>query len=173
MDTRMLCRSAAMFAVAWACLWSCFAVPAARAQEPSANAVAMAKELIVVKGGTAMFDPVVPGVIESAKNSYVPTNPNLMRELNEVAAVLHKELDEPKKAELLNEVARIYAQRFTEQELKDILAFYKTPLGLKLLKEEPAALQASLTRAQDWANAFSDVAMSRIRAEMQKKGHPL
>ena len=28
----------------------------------------------------------------------------------------------------------IYATRFTEQELKDTLAFYKTPLGKKMLE---------------------------------------
>ncbi len=169
MDMTMLSRFTTIAAVAAGCL----ATPVAHAQEPSATAIAVAQELVIAKGGAVMFDPVIPGVIESAKNSYVPTNPNLIKELNDVAAILHKELDAPKKAELLREVARIYAEHFTEQELKDIVVFYKTPLGQKLLREEPVALEQSFKRAQDWANAFSEVAMSRFRAEMQKKGHPL
>ncbi|HEY2135800.1 MAG TPA: hypothetical protein VGH49_07915, partial [Xanthobacteraceae bacterium] len=85
----------------------------APAAAPSAAAIAAAKELVSLKGGATMFDPLVPGVIESAKNSFVPTNPQLIPQLNEVAAQLRKEYD-PKRAEILNDVAKVYAQHFTE-----------------------------------------------------------
>ena len=39
---------------------------------------------------------------------------------------------QPRFVELTEEVARLYAANFTEQELKDILAFYKTTAGKKL-----------------------------------------
>ena len=39
----------------------------------------------------------------------------------------------PRRAEIHTEIARGYASQFTEQELKDVLAFYKTPLGKKLI----------------------------------------
>jgi hypothetical protein len=52
-------------------------------------------------------------------------------------------------------------------------AFYKTPLGQKMLKEEPAAIEESLKSTQQWADAFSDTVMTRFRAEMLKKGHKL
>jgi hypothetical protein len=144
----------------------------ARAQEPSAAAIANAKEVISLKGGVGMFDPLIPGVIESVKNMYVPTNPNLGRELGDVAAQLRKDY-EPRRAELLAEVSKVYAARFTEQELKDLVAFYKTPLGKKVIAEEPVALDQSLKRAQDWAKSFSDEVMDRFRVEMKKKGHNL
>ncbi len=168
MNASMIVR----IAVATAITVGCFSFSSAvRAQEPSAAAIASAKELVVLKGGT-MFDSVIPGVIERVKNVFVPTNPNLMRELNEVAAQLHKDYDS-KRADLRTEVARIYARHFTEQELKDMVAFYKTPLGKKMITEEPIAGDQSLKRAQDWANEFSEEVMSRFRAEMKKKGHNL
>jgi uncharacterized protein len=148
------------------------ATASAHAQAPSAGAVAAARELIVVKGGALMFEPVIPGVIETAKNSLVPTNPNLSRELNDVATQLRKDYD-TKKAELVYEVAVIYANHFTEQELKELVTFYKSPLGQKMLKEEPAALDQSMKRAQDWSSDFSDMVLARIRTEMAKRGHPL
>jgi hypothetical protein len=151
---------------------NCFAATAAPAQEPSAGALAAARDMLAAKGGNTFFDPVVPGVIESVKNSLVPTNPQLYRELNDVAALLRKDYD-PKRAEVLNNVARIFAQHFTEQELKDIAAFYKTPLGQKMLKEEPTAIEQSIKNAQEWANGFSETVITRFRAEMQKKGHKL
>jgi len=144
----------------------------ARAQTPSPGALAAAKELMTLKGAAAMFDPLIPGVIESAKNQFIPTNPNLAGPLGEVAAQLHKEY-EPKRAEIVDQVAKIYAQHFTEAELKDIVAFYKTPSGKKMLAEEPAAINQSLTAAQDWANQFSDSVLQRFRTEMAKKGYKL
>jgi uncharacterized protein len=111
-------------------------------------------------------------VVESAKNSLLPTNPNLARDLNEISLQLRKEY-ESKKAELVYEVAIIYARHFTEQELKELIAFYKTPLGQKMLKEEPVAVDESLKRAQDWSIAFSEVVFVRFRTEMKKRGHEL
>ncbi len=119
-----------------------------------------------------MFEPLIPGVIESAKNSFVPTNPQLARPLNEVAAQLRKEY-EARNAEILNEVSKIYAQHFTEQELKEIVAFYRTPVGKKMITQEPIALDQSLKAAQAWANRFSEEVLGRFRAEMKKKGHNL
>ena len=149
-----------------------FAAAAAQAQTPTAGAVAAARELIQAKGGGAMFEPVIPGVVESTKNTLLPTNPNLTRELNEVSAQLRKEY-EAKKAELVYEVAIVYAKHFTEQELKDLVTFYRSPLGQKMLKEEPVALDESLKRAQDWSIDFSETVMGRFRTEMKKRGHQL
>jgi len=145
---------------------------AAHAQQPSAAAVAMAREVVVARGAGTMTEPLVRGVIESVKNSFVPTNPNLTRELNDVATTLHKELD-GKSSEVLEQMARAYASRFTEQELKDLLVFYRTPLGQKFIKEEPNAIEDGLNRARQWAEAFGDTVMARMRSEMQKKGHQL
>ena len=142
---------------------------AAQAQQPTPAAIEVARQIVLVKGGTT-FDPVIPGVIETAKNMFLPTNPNLAKDLNEVAAQLRKEFYETKRAELLTEVAKAYASRFTEPELKDILAFYKTPLGQKLIAEEPRATEASMRRAQDWANNFSEEVITRMREEMRKRG---
>jgi uncharacterized protein len=143
-----------------------------QAQQPSAVAVDLARQVILIKGGNNMFEPIVPGVIETAKNNFLPTNPGLSKDLNEVALQLRKEF-EPKSAELLTEVARAYAARFSEQELRELVTFYKSPLGQKVVIEEPRALDAAMARAQDWANNFSEVVMSRMRAEMKKRGHDL
>ena len=174
MSVSMTIRVAVVAALAWGFAG---AIAPASAQQPagpppSANAVNLAKELIALKGGTQVFERIVPGVIESVKNQLLPTNPNVGKELTEVANLLHKEM-EPKRAEIVNEVAVIYAQRFTEAELKDVLAFYKTPLGRKVINEEPNALDASMKRAQAWADDLYQKTLSRFRVEMKKKGYDL
>ncbi len=144
----------------------------ARAQKPSPAAVATAKELITIKGGIAIYQPIVPGVIEQAKGVLLRANPMLGKDLNEVAASLRTEYV-PRSAELLNEAASIYASRFTEQELKDALSFYKSPLGRKLVTEESNALDQSLKNAQVWADKLSEEVIARIRSEMRKRGHEI
>jgi hypothetical protein len=149
-----------------------FAAQSANPPQPSPQAIALAKELIVLKGGHQMFDAVVPGVIEQAKDVFLPTNPNLSKELTEVSGKLKLEYAS-KNDELMNEVAKVYASHFTEQELKELVAFYKTPLGKKMLTEDPAAIQGGLARAKDWANDFSTQVLGKMRAEMKKKGYDL
>jgi hypothetical protein len=92
--------------------------------------------------------------------------------LNEVALKLRAEYA-PRSAEVVNDVAKLYASRFTEQELKDTLAFYKSPLGKKLLAEEPSILDQSMRNAQGWADRLSQEVMGKIRTEMKRRGHEI
>ncbi len=80
---------------------------------------------------------------------------------------------QPRFEELNNEGARLYAVHFTEPELKDILAFYKSPIGKKLVAEQPKVADESIRFAQEWANRLSDEVIPKIRDEMKKKGHTL
>ena len=71
------------------------------------------------------------------------------------------------------EIARLeaaYTTEFTEQELKDLVAFYKTPLGVKLLNNEPRAIQASMAFMNQWAQQFAEVINAAFRTEMKKRG---
>ena len=146
--------------------------PAAHAQQPPAAEIATAKELIAATGATAMFNPLVAGVIEQAKLLYLQQDPALAKDLNEVAAKMRTDL-QPRFGEISNEVAVLYAKNFTEQELKDILAFYKTPAGQKLLKAQPNIIASSMDFARNWANKLSEEVVVKMREEMKKKGHNL
>src|SRR5476649_2584572 len=104
--------------------------PAAYAQQPSAAAMSTAKEIVSVTGSTTLFNPLIAGVVEQAKLLLLQQNPNLSKPLAEIADKLRADMA-PRFNELVNELARQYATRFTEQELKDLLAFDKSPLGRK------------------------------------------
>jgi uncharacterized protein len=144
----------------------------ATAQEPSPSATATARELLEAKGASSMVDTLVPGIVETVKNTFLPTHPSLVKELNDVTAQLRTEYA-PRRAEVLNELARPYAQRFSEQEMKEIIVFYRSPIGKKFAAEEPAAIDEGLRRAQTWSNRLSEEIISRLRTEMKKKGHDL
>jgi hypothetical protein len=146
--------------------------PAAHAQQPSAAAMSTAKEIVTVTGATSLFNPLIAGVVEQAKLLYLQQDPSLSKDLNEIAAKLRSDLA-PRFEEVANDVARNYATNFTEQELKDVLAFYKSPAGKKLISEQPKVVDASLKFAQTWANSLSDEVVGKMREELKKKGHAL
>lgn len=147
-------------------------IPAAQAQQPSPSAMAVAKQLITTTGATTVFAPLIAGVVEQAKILFLQQNPALAKDLNEVALKLRTDL-QPRSSELNDEVARLYATNFTEQELKDILAFYQSPAGKKLLEKQPQVIDTSMAFAQTWANKLSDEVVNKIRDEMKKRGHTL
>ena len=103
--------------------------------------MAVAKQLIAVTGATSLFNPLIAGVIEQAKLLFLQQDPALSKDLNEIAAKLRTDLA-PRVSELTDEVAKLYATNFTEQELKDILAFYQTPAGKKMLDRAAAGRRA-------------------------------
>ena len=142
------------------------------AQQPSAGALASARELMELKGVQNLVNPVVVGVIEQTKGGILQTNPGLSKDLDEVGAQLRAEY-QPRIAEVTNEIVKLYAQRFTEQELKDAVAFYKSPAGRKILTEEPKILDESYARIQQWANRMQEEVTTRVRVEMKKRGHNL
>jgi hypothetical protein len=78
-----------------------------------------------------------------------------------------------KDKEIGEQMAKIYANDFTEQELKDLTAFYKSPLGQKLQQQEPKSIQASMLFMNQWAQALSETIVNEFRAEMKKRGKPL
>jgi hypothetical protein len=143
--------------------------PAAHSQQPSAAAMSTAKEIVTVTGATTLFNPLIAGVVEQAKLLFLQQNPGLSKDLNEIAIKMRNDLA-PRFDELVNDVARNYAIHFTEQELKDVLAFYKSPAGKKLISEQSKVVEASMKFAQDWANKLSDEVIGKMREELKKRG---
>jgi hypothetical protein len=138
-------------------------------QQPSQAMVTLATQILEMKGGLGLFDPAIDGVIAHHKATFVQMNPNAAKVLNDFEAKLRTEMA-PKRQELRVEVARAYAAQFTEQELKDLMTFYKTPLGKKVIDGEPKAGEEATRRAQVWIDKYANDVSGRMRAELKSKG---
>jgi len=147
------------------------AVPAGAQQpaKPSPAAIAAAKEILTLKGAPAMYANAVPGTVQKTKDALLAQNLNYQKDLNEVAPVVAKTLAGREK-EIGDGMAQAYASQFTEQELKDIVAFYKSPLGQKMITNEPKAIELGMGFMSQWGRNFSEVVMAEFRAEMRKRG---
>ncbi len=139
------------------------------AQQATPAALMLAKELSDIKGTTNIFDPIIVGVVESTRQTLAMGNPNMSRDIDAVAAQMRNEMA-ARRAELSQELVRVYTQFFTEAELREAVAFYKTPLGKKLLADEPKVAEASMKAADEWSQKFAAEVTNKMRAELRKKG---
>jgi hypothetical protein len=142
------------------------------AAQPSAAALLLAKQILEVKGVQNIFAPLVRGVVAKTKNMFMQTNFMWAKDLDQVAAIEEKRLA-PRVGELVDATARIYAQHFTEAELKQLLAFYQSPVGKKALTEEPKVLDESMAYAGTWGDKLSEEVIADMREEMKKRGHDM
>jgi uncharacterized protein len=145
------------------------AAPANALKPVSPTALAAAKEILTMKNANAMYASAVPNVVEQTRNALMQTNLNYQKDLNEVAVIVAKNFAGREK-EIGEGMAQIYANEFTEQELKDLVTFYKTPLGQKLLATEPRAIQFSMSYMNQWGQVFAQTVNDAFRAEMKKRG---
>jgi hypothetical protein len=136
---------------------------------PTAAAMAAAREILALKNVSNMYAVAVPSIVQRTKDALLQTNLNYQKDLEEVSLIVAKSLAGREK-EIGEGMARIYATDFTEQELKDLVTFYKTPLGQKLLTQEPKTVQASVAYMNQWGQNFAEIVNGQFRAEMRKRG---
>jgi hypothetical protein len=154
--------------------------PAAKAGSPapvplkpgSPAAMAAAREILTMKNAGAMYASAIPNIVQQVKDSLLQSNLNLQKDLDEAALAVAQSMAGRDK-EIGEGMAMVYSNEFTEQELKDLLTFYKTPLGQKLLATEPRAIQFSMSYMNQWAQAFGQEVNTALRAEMRKRGKPI
>ncbi|MCC8958866.1 DUF2059 domain-containing protein [Bradyrhizobium sp. Pear77] len=143
--------------------------PMPKVKQSTPAAIGYAKEILTMKNVAVMYSGAVPGIIEKTKTGLLQQYLNYQKDLDEVALVVAKQFAGGEK-EIGEGMAQIYAAEFTEQELKDLVMFYKTPLGQKLLTAEPTAINGSLQYMQQWAQQFGVIVNGQFKAEMKKRG---
>ena len=169
----ILLAASLAFALAFSTLPASAQQPAPQQAAPlkpaSPSAIAAAKDLLAVKNVNQIYAQAVPNIVQQTKDTLLSTNLNYQKDLNEVAVIVAQNLAGREK-EIGEGMAKIYANEFTEQELKDLVTFYKSPLGQKLLASEPRAIQFSMSYMNQWAQQFAEIVNGEFRAEMRKRG---
>jgi hypothetical protein len=166
------------FRSAIACLAATLVVTAVGAQQPpaappapSASHLAAARELATISGVLRVYDGFLPQFGAQLRRSAV-TRPEITKDLDQVLDTLKPELEQQKQA-IVDTALRYYASAFTEAELKELVTFFKTPLGQKYLHNAPRLLDALALETRRWTDKTSEFLMTRVRAEMAKRGHQL
>jgi len=67
--------------------------------------------------------------------------------------------------ELLEKSAAIYSTHFSEAEIDDMLRFYSTPTGKKMLAKMPVITTESMEMGRQWGTAVATKVAARLKAE--------
>ena len=137
---------------------------------PSAAQVQLAREIIDASGAARAFDGIIPTIMQQAYGSFLQQNPDLQKPLVESINAIRGDY-EKRQPEIVGLMANAYASHFTEAELKELITFYRSPTGKKLVTELPAVLEESFARAREWGAKVSEEFITTLRAEMKKRGH--
>lgn len=70
--------------------------------------------------------------------------------------------------QLEDAIVPLYLASFTAPELDQMLTFYRSPVGEKLLRKQPEIFRASSEAGRQWAAEISQ----RLRARLTEKGYP-
>ena len=85
----------------------------------------------------ASIDQVVPGMLGQLERNVTTTRPELKDALHETLLAIEPEFVKTEQS-VITDSAKFLASEMTEQELKDVAAFYESPAGKKFIAAEPS-----------------------------------
>jgi uncharacterized protein len=134
--------------------------PAASAQTTKSSTStedAAARELLEMSGGGTLGERVIEQLISSFKKKLPNVPASFWDDLG-------KELDP---TELVTLALPVYTKHYTVEEMRAIMAFYKTPAGAKLVQSMPEITQEMSLIGQKWGNQVGQKVVQRL----QEKGY--
>lgn len=64
----------------------------------------------------------------------------------------------------------VIARHYTVEEMRDLAAFYRTPLGRRLLEATPGLAAEAMRVGQAWGEEVARAALARNRDELRRRG---
>jgi len=144
-------------------------VAPAAAQELAPEQLALARQYVDLTNTGAVFESSMVTTGIDTMRTLVAQNPGMTEPVN---TAIEKVLEtfRGRKDELLDQFARVYALRFTSDELREIIAFYSSDTGQKLAKSN-MAVNADLQRViQVFESNVRPEFFAKVRAELKAAG---
>jgi uncharacterized protein len=143
-----------------------------RAQSPSPDAEAAARELVNTIKLADQYKVLLPTIFQHLKPAIVQNRPDVERDFDALMPVLRDRIG-ARIDELVNAVVLIYASNFTAAELHDLTAFYDSPTGQKFLQKTPIVTQQTMLAGQKFGQSAGAEAQKQMLDELRNKGHSL
>jgi hypothetical protein len=131
--------------------------------------LAAAKDLIEITGSARQFEALLPYIMAQMENAFVQLKPEHAQDIRDSFKLASAKFSE-RKQEAFDQVAVVFAERFTAAELKEIIAFYKTPIGAKLVRLQPEIGQRTLAIGQAWGRKIGQEIEQEVRKELKGRG---
>lgn len=129
-----------------------------------------ARILMELSGTQAMADQTLLAVTRQAEELMAHENPG--REAEVTALVRDHFLPKARAAlpELSRGITGLYAAHFTLAELDQMISFYRSPAGRKLVALSPTIIEQSMSLGQAWAEGVADRAWDSFARAARDRG---
>ena len=117
----------------------------------------------------AAFETVIETMTKGMSASIRQRQPGKAKEIDEVFAKMAAKF-RSRKSDVIEMTAPLYAEKFSVAEMKEIGAFYKTPIGQKMLKTQPEIMQRSMQMGMVWGQKLGAEVEAEAREELKKRG---
>jgi hypothetical protein len=131
-----------------------------------------ARELIAVTRAAEQIKQMLPAVMQALKPAIAQGRSDVERDHDAVMPLL---LDAVglRIGEMVDQMASVYARNFTPDEMRQLGAFYRGPLGQKLLDKMPTVMQESMSAGQAFGQRIAGELRSLMIEELRKKLGPI
>ncbi|MFO1058357.1 MAG: DUF2059 domain-containing protein [Dongiaceae bacterium] len=142
----------------------------AEAASADAQSLADARALIQALHIGGVRDQIVNGTLRASYQRMMQANKGKDAAVKSFAEQSVLPVLRARQNDITEQQARLLAQHFTGDELRQLVAFYKSPLGAKLVANFPVVLGEMQQYANQWANAVLNEAQPKLAAEAKKRG---
>jgi hypothetical protein len=143
---------------------------ASRAQSgPDAARLAAAKEMMDVAGVARQFSEVMPLLLRQLAQGFIAVAPDKADEIRQVFAQLGGKFH-ARKGELIDQVAALYAEQLTVDEMGAVIAFYRSPAGVKMIAIQPQVMAQAMLLGQRWGADLGREIEQEARRELKRRG---
>ena len=132
----------------------------------------MARSLISTMKLTDQYKALLPVILLSIKPAVVQGRPEIERDYDAMAAQI-ADAYAPYYSSMVDSAASLYASNFTVDELREIDAFYRLPVGQKLLQKSLPITQQSMQIGQDASRKAAEDLRIRLTDLLRQKGHKM
>ena len=164
MQLRARILALAFLALAWPAI-----AAVAQAQAPDPDRLAAAKEMMEASRVDRQFAQVMPLLLDHLKESFSRVAPDKRAIIENVFEQMQSKFIS-RRAELLDEIAGLYAQRLEAAEMRAVAEFYRSPVGAKLIDAQPQIMQDSMLAGQRWGQRIGQEIEEEARRELKRRG---
>jgi hypothetical protein len=138
----------------------------------SASHLAAAQDVIDLTRSDRAFDDILPRLAQQTQNVFTRSNPSLTREIEETVMDVALEMA-GRRVELSRTIQLVWARRFSEAELDQLIEFFSSDLGQKFTELTPVITALSLGAARQWEEELSELMVRRTRERLREQGYAL
>lgn len=146
------------------------AAPSGRADQLDPVAVAKAKEMLAVSRQLQTLDAILVPISQSMEGLLERANPGREKDVREFMLKYYLPEVHKRLPEIGDLMAEVWVRYFTAAELDQLIAFYKSDIGQKVVSLQPRLFQDGMQLGTDWGERIGREALLKMEPELKNRG---